>query len=138
MSADYYSIDPMKETEQTLLENIKDQVAKETHGMTWDESVSWEHNMWPIVCERYATAKAQASCEAKWISVKDRLPEIGQEVNVIVIGNRVTSLARKIRYEGDKEYSWDNSYPGSGNWHAKEAVTHWQPLPEPPVENLDV
>lgn len=53
----------MKETEQTLLDQIKDQVAKD-HGFPYgwyDCDLIEERDLWPIVCERYATAKAQAS-----------------------------------------------------------------------------
>lgn len=70
-----------------------------------------------------------------WINIKDKLPPIGQNVIVYVPngawGPRVKALARFIRYEGAKEYYWDNHY-GGNNTHVQEAVTHWMPLPEPP------
>lgn len=68
-----------------------------------------------------------------WISVEERLPEIGEEVNVYCpqCGKKITSLARFIRYEGAKGFYWDNSYGGS-NIHIQDTVTHWRPLPEPP------
>ena len=69
-----------------------------------------------------------------WISIKDKLPEVGTEVIVFTPhNNKVTSLARYIRHEGANTYFWDNHYPGSGNCHIQESVTHWMPLPEPPV-----
>lgn len=71
-----------------------------------------------------------------WIKVEDRLPEIGTEVNVFCPEkefNKVTSLCRLKKYEGSSDYYWDNNY-GTSNLHLKEAVTHWQPLPEPPTE----
>lgn len=53
----------MKETEQTLLDQIKDQVAKENGDYKYHRSVL-NDEFWRIVCERYAEAKAKASCEA--------------------------------------------------------------------------
>jgi len=76
--------------------------------------------------------------EREWISVKDRLPEIGEEVlcycpHKIEAGrNPVTALVRLIPYEGAREYYWDNYY-GGNNTHVMKAVTHWQPLPPPPT-----
>lgn len=64
----------------------------------------------------------------KWISVEDRLPEYGEEANVLTKDGRVTSLARFKRYEEAETYYWDNNY-GQGNVHLPEAITHWQPLP---------
>lgn len=68
-----------------------------------------------------------------WISVKDRLPDIGTEVNVYTSDGRVTSLCRLCRYEEDTTFYWDNAYGGK-NWHDQFVVTHWQPLPKPPTE----
>ena len=66
----------------------------------------------------------------EWINVKDRLPEIGEEVIVYTPNgwSDVTALCRLIRYEGATEFYWDNHYGGS-NFHLQEAVTHWMPLP---------
>lgn len=75
----------------------------------------------------------------KWISVKDQLPGIGEEVIVYCQPNndgmgKVTALCRYIRYEGATNFYWDNDYPGSGNLYIQEAITHWMPLPEPPKQ----
>lgn len=66
---------------------------------------------------------------SKWISVEERLPEIGVEVNVVTEDKRVTSLCRLCRYEGDEKYYWDNAYGGK-NWHDQFVVKYWQPLPD--------
>ena len=68
----------------------------------------------------------------RWISVGKQLPPIGEEVIVFVQGRGVTALTRGIRYEEATDFYWDNNYPGSGNLHLAEEVTHWQPLPAPP------
>ena len=54
----------------------------------------------------------------EWISVKDRLPDYGQEV-VVYGGNYLKSCVTTMRF-------WDSSYV---EWFG---VTHWQPLPQPP------
>ena len=58
-----------------------------------------------------------------WISVKDRLPEIGIEVLVFTYATqtRVWTIA-------DCEV-WEDEY---GYLHDFEAATHWMPLPDAP------
>ena len=63
---------------------------------------------------------------AKWISVKDRLPEGGQVVLVIMPKGTVTlGGIRK------KTQTWD-VFLDVAIWTAEP--THWMPLPEPPKE----
>jgi hypothetical protein len=73
--------------------------------------------------------------ESQWISVEDELPEIGEEVIVYTpkCRDKVTALARLIRHEAATDYFWDNAYPLTGNCHVQDSVTHWQPLPLPPI-----
>lgn len=60
----------MKETEQTLLDKIKEGLAKENGSEDWhtyDKKIRYTpvySLVWMQVCERYAEAKAKASCEA--------------------------------------------------------------------------
>ena len=66
----------------------------------------------------------------EWISINDRLPELGTEVIVKIIpGNLVTALTRYVRAENSVDYYWDNNYPGYGNLYFPERITHWQPMP---------
>ena len=76
----------------------------------------------------------------KWISVKDRLPEVVDSYLVVV----------KCKYDWEKEYSIDtdvatyNPYEKAyiddcwntyNDWDEGQQylhVTHWMPLPEPP------
>lgn len=92
-------------------------------------------------CRNIAEALAAAGYLAKqdgWVSVKDRLPEIGTEVQVYVPSkldfsrNPVTALTRLICYEEALDYYWNNNYGGS-NIHVQDAVTHWRPLSSPPT-----
>jgi hypothetical protein len=58
----------------------------------------------------------------EWISVKDRLPEIGE--TVIVHGG----IAYRIEDEWISQTGFANGRPIM--W----PVTHWMPMPEPPQE----
>lgn len=65
---------------------------------------------------------------AEWISVKDRLPEKGQEV-LAYRGGFIGDLMDVYTYLGDDR--WEDDY---GYWETAETegITHWTPLPEPP------
>jgi hypothetical protein len=74
---------------------------------------------------------------AEWISVEDALPAIGVEVLVYRPRSergKVTALARFISYEGSRNFYWDNAYPGKGNMHIEQAITHWRPMPTGPLD----
>lgn len=75
---------------------------------------------------------AEIGQRMQWISVRDQLPELGEEVIVFTNTGRVTALSRFIRYEGASTYYWDNNYPGSGNMYLSESITHWMKLPDKP------
>ena len=64
--------------------------------------------------------------ETRWISVKERLPKIGQRVLVFVPRDEL------YRVNIDKVYSEERSDP----WECflSDAVTHWMPLPAPPEQ----
>lgn len=74
-----------------------------------------------------------AGAETSWVSVEERLPEIGEEVLVYRPESlqKVTSMARYIRHEADSNFWWDAVR--GGNMTPAEFVTHWQPLPSPPA-----
>lgn len=59
-----------------------------------------------------------------WISVKDKLPTLCEEVIVYFSSGRVT--VSEMFYSGN--FSLEGLYG---------VVTHWQPLPEPPVEGYN-
>lgn len=78
----------------------------------------------------------------KWISVKDRLPEEGQEVLVISHGwgERLVYTGKHTRIES--ETSWLTGITSkASDWRLQgwsylrePHVTHWMPLPELPEE----
>lgn len=68
----------------------------------------------------------------EWIDCKEKLPEVGTEVNVVTEttrGLKVTSLS--LYFNANGYYYWDNNY-GQGNTHLFEVVKMWQPLPSLP------
>ena len=71
----------------------------------------------------------------EWISVEDRLPEIG--VPVLVIHDREVKVGVRVwehpTFEDNFEsfWFWDCAYDDGKGWE-NEDVTHWQPLPKPP------
>jgi len=73
----------------------------------------------------------------QWISVKERMPELGQDVLVIKDGLYGLACMRKVKREplpppqfnNIEIWEWDYGF------EAREGqVTHWQELPEPPKE----
>lgn len=68
---------------------------------------------------------------SEWISVEDRLPEIG--VKVLIFDNcndfGVWSLERD---EEEDVVCWEDQ---DGSWYSLYDATHWMPLTEPPEEN---
>ena len=67
---------------------------------------------------------------SEWISVKDRLPEIG--VFCLVFSSE-TSIGDFVGYLESDNY-WKCYVPTEGRSNDNDWVTHWMPLPEPPNE----
>lgn len=62
---------------------------------------------------------------SEWVSVTDRMPEIGRFVLVFL--TNIDYLPYKIAV-----------YYGNGNWSGLDRhITHWMPLPEPPETDND-
>lgn len=68
----------------------------------------------------------------QWISVKDRLPEICQDVLVYCKNTQRVTIGRFAHwYDND---GWD-IVGTKGRFN--DIVTHWQPMPEPPKEGVE-
>jgi len=68
----------------------------------------------------------------KWISIKDRLPEINSDTKLIVSEYshyKNKKFVSVYYYMGEND--WQNSFGESLDTSEYE-VTHWMPLPEPP------
>ena len=67
----------------------------------------------------------------KWISVKDRLPELNQPVLVFAPTEDENYLVDYIHSFLDGNPLWNWCVNVENN---QQTVTHWMPLPEPPKE----
>lgn len=69
---------------------------------------------------------------SKWISVKDKLPKIGQEVLVYYeIRDRSCFAIDYIRGINTYEYE-EGKANRSIDWAENSNPSHWMPMPEPP------
>ena len=76
-----------------------------------------------------------AELPSGWISVEDRLPDLNKQVigyfpNGIEGSSGKEEVSTAICYNGKKLHS---DFPNSTASHFE--ATHWQPLPQPPIEN---
>ena len=87
-----------------------------------------------MTCHANAFLAGYAAAQPKWISVKERLPEIpdGHFISEEVLwiscyGEIKVSFLEKLRSE--LRIDW-----GEAGLYKLDQVTHWMPLPEPPKE----
>lgn len=66
--------------------------------------------------------KNKMTITSKWISIKDRLPEISKQVLTYETGNPAMPI--KVNYI----HNYENEFAYGRN----KNITHWMPLPEPP------
>lgn len=71
----------------------------------------------------YADGKREAA--PKWISVEERLPEVGQEYMTF---RQFDGTMEVLHHKGDGVFG------GLEGLYVVYAITHWMPLPEPPKE----
>lgn len=65
---------------------------------------------------------------SEWISITDRLPEIGEDILIRVKCSSYYNVEQGL-YKGNNE--WINCWFSIRNENLYR-VTHWMPLPEPP------
>jgi hypothetical protein len=72
---------------------------------------------------------------SEWISVKERLPKYGQQVLAF---DCIEDCVDVMSFEPEENNCPEGWYTSSW-WHRDEDdVTHWMPLPEPPMEDRNV
>lgn len=84
------------------------------------------------------------AAQSEWISVEDRYPENGQEVNILLNTGEVRIALHEVGTPGGRDFTKGHYFTGD-IYHIDGAeyncslygdnVTHWQPLPAPPTTN---
>jgi hypothetical protein len=90
----------------------------------------WEGNVKGLV-ERLI---ANGVTVQKWISVEERLPEVGKEVLICDARDSFLGMFSLEEMKSDEVYYW---FDGDGWRLPSDEVTHWMPLPEPPKDGGD-
>ena len=89
-------------------------------------------DLWPDMCINGARKGFLAGYQAaapQWISVKDRLPEIGEWV--LINGPEVCQRIEPPSASWKAEYAWNTDHE---SFYYPEDITHWMPLPAPPTD----
>jgi hypothetical protein len=81
------------------------------------------------MCKEDFVAGYQAA--QQWISVKDRLPKIGEWV--LINGPEVCQRVASPSSSWDWEFAWATDHH---SFYEPTCVTHWMPLPEAPKEEV--
>ena len=65
----------------------------------------------------------------EWVSVQDRLPKIGEVVLAFGTRSATTGMFQGTMPDRPNVWMWKN--------HTPKHVSHWMPLPEPPMREDD-
>ncbi|PWM23660.1 MAG: hypothetical protein DBX40_07575 [Clostridiales bacterium] len=84
----------------------------------------------PVIVKQAIDAVPAAETCGGWISVKDRLPEIDEDV-LMFFGTGIMAVGFRLDDAAWCAYS-DGEYYSDCYTHP----THWMPLPEPPKEEV--
>ena len=99
--------------------------------MKTPEELAEEHaDLWPDMCINGARKGFLAGYQAaapQWISVKDRLPEDGDDLSIMLVWRRIEHDYDTVRWR--YQQGWDCVIQD------KATITHWMPLPKPPEES---
>ena len=88
-----------------------------------------EDSGYAMTMNRDAFLAGYAAAQPKWISVKERLPEIGEWV--LINGPEVCQRIEPPSASWKAEYAWNTDHE---TFYYPEDITHWMPLPAPPKE----
>jgi len=98
--------------------NVLNQMYKKPKDSEDYMTIGYDH----AIADAIITASKQPTIEApEWISVKENMPEVGEEVLISTDTKMVfTALFNSICWEDDDGYTWN-----------QDEVLAWMPLPEP-------
>ena len=84
---------------------------------------------------RYIEKIGIENVRSQWISVEERLPELGKEVLICDIDDKRNYMdVWSLEYDEDGDVVWEGK---NGEWYSRNEATHWMPLPEPPKEGAE-
>jgi hypothetical protein len=64
---------------------------------------------------------------SQWVSVKDRLPEEGEEHRVIIFADKRAPFLPEVLWGYYELKEWHTQ------WGVYKRITHWMPMPDPPA-----
>jgi len=108
----------MKEPSEILQEIAEENSYEGWYSFVYDSHGHTVHEFTELAMTRYAE---QAT---KWIDVNDRLPKQATFVNAY----KKNGLVLGLYFNSDKEFKY-------GKDDQSNQVTHWMPLPSPPLIN---
>lgn len=130
----------MKNSYLVGFKTAKDDTARDFDDLMKDLSKRLEESCLPAMDamegQYLYQIKQLEAAHPQWISVKDRLPEVGQDVLVWYDGSYGVAYLQKAKpiklqppqFNNVERFEWCfNDFEDVG-------VTHWQPLPAPPKE----
>lgn len=125
----------MKTPEQLAVEWLKEEYGDTSNWTYMGQEMSLD-----AFYAGYQAAKDQLADADKvmlqWISVKDRLPEINQQFIAFVENKEVCNCCRYQNRSSDNSPSFYASTKTGLLICGLESISHWQPLPAAPKEEV--
>lgn len=118
------------------IENIDENAGARGSGFTDPERIMRDSAFYALE----AIQPSDVVPAPRWITVKERLPELYQ--NVLVHYKTLHCVEPHNYAVAFRQNGPDESFPGKHIWHVDSSpleldgsdVTHWMPLPQPPKE----
>lgn len=85
------------------------------------------------ICEQPSEGRWWVEKRSKWISTKDKLPNIGESVLIYVLSKKETHTAEFCTFKTCDDWNISaGQYIYVPLTFEKSEVTHWMPIPSPP------
>lgn len=84
------------------------------------------------LCQEAADAIEELS-KPGWISVKDRLPKLGEIALTVDVQDEPDYCVMRLQLADPGVFVWEDE---AESWYPVDEFSHWMPLPEPPKEKI--